>query len=193
LTVRFGATRDMMLKSPYYSFLADVMYKYEFAHKFIYIRRNTDAVALSMLKHSFLSAQISGDLNQFSSMVINGVNLEIRQVPKAIAAEFTDRYAMLSAFDRALFKCLCFESAFATLRRGVPQRAVFVLEYESLLGARDHQDAFCEFLELSGPQRTSVIGSFRDDSVSRPVLPAHDAAFRQRVLRAEASLWQAHD
>jgi len=190
LTARFGGSADMMLKSPYYSFLADVMFRCEFAQKFTYIRRNIDSVALSMLNHGFLSSQIRGDINHFSSMIVNGVNLEIRHIPEPIATEFTERYAMLSAFDRALFKCLCFGSAFATLRRCIPPHAVFVLRYESLLTDRDHQEVFCDFLELSERQRSSVISSFRDGAGAYPSLPVHDAEFRQKILDAEASLWE---
>ena len=191
LATKFAAGGDMMLKSPYYSFFADVMYRYSFAHRFLFIRRDIDSVALSMLRHDFLSRQLAGGITQFSSMTYQGVNLETRHVPGSITAELVARYSILSTFDRALYKCLCFASGFAASSAALPPRSTFVLSYDALATDLSHRRRFCEFLGLSEAQETTVISSFRGGVTRGSELPPHDPAFRREILRADAALWNS--
>lgn len=190
LVARFGTRGGVMVKSPYYSFFADVMYRHEFGDRFIYLRREIHSVALSMLNHAFLSGQLNGGPGGFSSMVHGGASLETLHLPAGLAAEFVDRYDSLTVFDRALFKCLCFASAFAASRRYIPPSAVFLVRYESLARDCAHLDLLCDFLRLDGRQKAFLLRSFRSKPSHTDSLPPHDPALRRRIIEAEASVWE---
>jgi len=191
LAARYGGTENFILNSPYYSFFIDTMFNNNFAHKFIYIRRQADHTALSMIRHPFLSSQLGGAPDTFYSMIRKGKCLENPHVPSEILAEFNQRYQYLTPYDRALFKYLCFASAFATLSKTIPPECSFVLDYGSFDSDRNHRDRCGDFLELNGQQRDVVLSSFRKTQVSTATLPPHDPGFRQKILEAEARLLEA--
>lgn len=190
LMARFRAEGGMMVKSPYYSFFANAMYRHGFANKFIYVRRDIDSVALSMLHHPFLSTQISGGVEGFSSMVHGAMNLETRHVPAGLAEEFVERYEGLTFFDRALFKCLCFASAFSASKRYIPPESVFLLRYELLARDIAHYNLLCDFVGLNEGQKASLLASFKDRPSRPRSYPSHDAAWRRRITEAEALVWE---
>jgi hypothetical protein len=191
LATRYGGTGKFILNSPYYSFFIDTMFNNNCAQKFIYIRRHADHIALSMIRHQFLSSQLGGELDTFYSMVRKGKCLESPHVPSEILAEFNQRYQHLTPYDRALFKCLCFASAFVTLSKTIPPECSFVLDYGSFDSDRNHRDRCGDFLELNDQQRDAVLSSFRKTQVSTAILPPHDPGFRQKILEAEARLLEA--
>ena len=185
---RFGLHGELQIKSPYYCFYTDLLSRLGAEQKFVYMRRSLDAVALSMLGHPHISSRVNQEYQEFFDMFRNHINMETRHVPSGIDEYFRRNYSRFSRYDRALFKCLCFSSAFAAAMPSLASDRVFVFEHERYVEEPDHRDAFAAFAGLSAGIRASVEASFKPP---RPLaeLPPHDAKFREEIIGMEAALW----
>ena len=189
LKYRFGSGGNLMLKSPYYCFFAKSMQELGFADKFIFIRRSIDAVSLSMMKHIYISKQLSGEID-FFSMATGDINFETTAIPIEVLNFFRDDQENLSTFDKAMFKCLCFITSFASQVRGFDRQIVHIIDYD-LLSDPDYKRNCFDFLPITHQQRAFVASSFLGGSSAATVLPKHNREFRAIILEAEQSVWNA--
>jgi hypothetical protein len=190
LYCRFGLHGELQIKSPYYCFYTDLLSRLGAEQKFVYMRRSLDAVALSMLRHPHISSRLNKEYEEFFDMLRNSTNMETRHVPSSIDEYFRDNYRRFSRYDRALFKCLCFSSAFAAAMPALASDRVFVFDHVRYAQEPDHRDAFAAFAGLSAGMRASIEASFEPP---RPLaeLPPHDARFRKEIIGTEAALWSS--
>lgn len=189
LEARYGDDGGVMLKSPYFCFFLDLIYRRGFASRFVFVRRNIESIAVSIVAHGNLGRQVSGDILSFSAMGPPRSDFESRWMPDAVKWEFARRYTSLSKFDRGLYKALCFITAFLALKQRIPSDAIFILDYDSIATDGKHRRQLCDFLELSDAQEQTLIQSYVPSRVQPNELPPHDAGFRKMVLETEALLW----
>jgi hypothetical protein len=189
--LRFGSNGEMLLKSPYYCFFLDTLREIWPDSKIIYVKRSFDAVARSMLKHPHISKLIASDFDGFFDMKRGLRNFELDQIPPEFARSVESDYERLKPYDRALFKCLCFSSAFARRVAAAPRDSIFILEFESFGKSSKMREDFFRFLNLTGPQANGMASSFKLSSPSEEALPPHTPAFRQAVLQLNDELWGA--
>lgn len=191
LRARFGGREGLLLKSPYFSFFADLLFAEEFVQKVVYIKRDLISIALSMLRHPFLKEQINGNRSRFSSMIYKGTDFEVSHVPRDISRDFEERYSELTSMERAFYKCLCFETSMGTFRHMVPRDKTFIVDYGTLGTDGIVQTNISEFLELTAGQRALV---FKDFNASRRFARAEGACelteFMKRVLVARDVAWR---
>jgi hypothetical protein len=190
LYCRFGLHGELQIKSPFYCFYTDLMSRLGEEQKFVYTRRSLDAVALSMLRHPHVSLRLNKEYEDFFNMFRNFTNMETRFVPSSIDEYFRHNYSDLSRYDRALFKCLCFSSAFAAAIPSLMSDRVFVFDHERYAQELDHRDAFAAFAGLSASMRASIEASFKPPRALAE-LPPHDAKFRKEIIGREAALWSS--
>lgn len=189
LKAKYGDGRSILLKSPYFCFFLDLMYRRGLAGGIVFVRRNIDSVASSIVTHGNLGVQISGSILSFSAMSSARGDFESEWMPESVKQEFFCRYAELSKFDRAMYKALCFVCAFLALKKDVPAEAIFVLNYDSVAEDERHRREFCDFIGLSVEQERMLIRSYAPSRVSSDCLPQYDSGFRNLLLETEASLW----
>lgn len=185
---RFGLHGELQIKSPYYCFYADLLRRLGTDQKFVFMRRSLDAIALSMLRHPHVSSLLDKDHEEFFDMSRNGTNMETRHVPTGIDEYFRRNYSRISRFDRALFKCLCFSSAFAAAMPSLAPSRVFVFDHVRYAEEPTNREAFAAFAGLSADMRTTLEASFNPPH-ALAALPSHDVGFRKEIIETEAALF----
>lgn len=188
--LRFGVAGDLMLKSPYYSFFIGEMHSSGLCSAFIHLRRNLDSVARSMLGHPHVGNLLKADYSRSYDVISGGENYEIKHVDRSLKSYFVSNYHKLTAFDRALFKTLCFSTSFAANAAQVPKDRRFVLDYDNFAADAGARAALFKFLRLDQAQGQALAQSFRP-SASPEQLPAHEPAFRADIFEAEKAAWAA--
>ena len=190
LYCKFGLHGELQIKSPYYCFYTDFLSRLGAEQKFVYTRRDLDAVALSMLRHPHISWRLDRPYEEFFDMHRSSTNMETRHVPNSINEYFRRNYSKFSRYDRALFKCLCFSTAFAAAVPSLGSDRVFLFDHVRYSQEPGHRDAFAAFARLSAGMRTSLEASFKPP---RPLakLPPHDIEFRKEIIGREAALWSS--
>lgn len=161
LFLAFECNRDLLLKSPYYVFFLDIMGAENFGSHFLYIRRNIIDIAQSMLNHRFLRKQISGNYADFNSMRTPYFDIETRWISEGLRMEFERDFDEICLYDRALFKALCFASAFNATRTSLPAENVYVMDYESVLENTDQWRRVEELFQISSAQSRVIRSTFR--------------------------------
>ncbi len=187
--LRFGVSGELMLKSPYYSYFANMMCATGLCKKFVYIKRNPDFVALSMLGHSHIGRLLKNEYECSYDLIAGSTNIEARYIHKSLLRHVTIRYSQLSLYERALFKALCFSTSFANNIKNMQPENIFILNYETFQNDPEQRSNFRNFVSLSDDQWRIIEASFRPRSAERPALPPHDPAFRSEILETESSLW----
>jgi hypothetical protein len=187
--LRFGVSGELILKSPYYCFFIDPMFASGICSKFIYMRRNPDFIALSMLEHPHIGRLLREGYEKSHDVIAGSLNAETRHVEQSLLKYVIKNYARLSLFDRALFKVLSFATSFAANRRTVPKEKIFIFDYDTFLNDPLQKARFRQFVELNPKQGTLIEGSFHPSAGRQAALPKHDPAFRNALLGAERSLW----
>jgi len=189
--LRFGSNGEMLLKSPYYCFFLDTLREMWPNSRIIYVKRSFDAVARSMLSHPHISKLLTSDFDGFFDMKRGRRNFELDQIPPKFVRSVERNYERLKPYDRALFKCLCFSSAFARSIVAAPRDNVFILEFESFGKSSKTREDFSRFLNLAGPQANGIASSYKLSSSFEEGLPPHTPEFRQAVQQLNDELWRA--
>ena len=190
ICARFGRGGEYLLKSPYYCYFLPKLLRAGVGHNFVFLKRSTDAIARSMMRHPHLSKLLSGPYSGFFELVTENGNLETLHVAPALTELCRDNYDLLTPYDRALFKAHCFSSAFCAARSTLPDDRCFIFDYDAFGASAEQRRALAEFLKLSPDQSQILNSAFRDPEKSAAP-PEHNAAFRSAVLHAEATLWLA--
>src|SRR5262249_17002135 len=157
LYLRFGVASELMIKSPYYCFFAEAMWTSGLCKKFIFMRRNLDSVAASMISHRYVGKQLNGPLEHFFDLAIAKRNIEIENMECDVLKHFVSNYGRLSLFDRGLFKAFCFSVAFAGHRKKIPSDNIFIFEYDSYREDRSAQRNLQEFVVLNDDQNDKMV------------------------------------
>lgn len=187
--LRFGVSGELMLKSPYYSYFANAMFATGLCNKFIFMRRNLDFVALSMLEHSHIGLLLKNKYESSYDVISGSTNIEARYIDKSLLCYVLNRYDQLSLYERGLFKALCFSSSFVNNVRHVQPGNIFIFNYETFQNDHEQRSKFRKFVSLTDDQWRKIEASFRPRTAARPSLPPHDPAFRSVILETESSLW----
>jgi Sulfotransferase family len=183
--LRFGVAGELMLKSPYYAFFLDKIYESGLCNKFIFMHRDPDLIALSMLEHPHVSRLLAADFEQSHDVVAGSSNIEIRHVDASLLTYFTANYAKLSFFDRALFKAITFGASFAFHIRNLQNAEFLVLNYDTFFDDNVQHDRLRLIAKLDDVQWKIIEGSFRPSRSRESKIPAHDPGFRRAILDIE--------
>ena len=187
--LRFGVSGELMLKSPYYCFFINAMFASGLCGKFIYMRRNPDFTALSMLEHPHIGHLLREGYNNSHDVIAGSINAETRHVEHSLLKYVINNYEHLSLFDRALFKILSFATSFVANIENVPKNNILIFDYDTFREDFLQRARFRQFVKLNAKQCEMIEGSFNPSPRRQAVLPKHDAAFRNTILEAERSLW----
>ena len=120
-----------MLKSPYYCFFINAMFASGLCGKFIYMRRNPDFTALSMLEHPHTGHLLREGYNNSHDVIAGSINAETRHVEHSLLKYVINNYEHLSLFDRALFKILSFATSFVANIENVPKNNILIFDYDT--------------------------------------------------------------
>jgi hypothetical protein len=191
--LRFGVAGELMLKSPYYCFFIDAMFASGICHKYVYMRRNADFTALSMLDHPNIGRLLKETYEKSHQVIAGSINAETRHIEPSLLKYVVKNYERLDLFDRALFKVLSFATSFAADTKAVPKENIFIFDYDTFLNDPSQEARFRQFVKLNSKQAALIEGSFHPSAGRQAALPKHDAAFRNTILAAERSLWSAHE
>lgn len=185
---RFGKSGEFMLKSPYFCFFLDTLAATGRNDRFIFVKRSLDSVANSMLRHPHLSALLDAPYEGFFDMRVQSCNVETRYVPLSLTERFQAEYLQLTRYDRALFKCLCFVSAFFGDRSRLPADRLFVFDYDKFASSVAAQTTFANFLHITKDQLGSMLSQF-SPAPAKSIEASHCTDFRLAVMQAHAALW----
>jgi len=184
--------KGVMLKSPYFCFFIENIYKLSVARKFIFIKRDLDAVSESMMRHPYIKTLLRGTYSSFFDFSSSEKNLEIEHVPSELLADILPNFDKLTEYDRALFKCLCFLSSFVERARKLPPASVLIINYDTFLEDETSRRGLVDFATLDETERESMEASYRRP---KPIamMPPHSKMLRNEILGTAAELWQAWD
>jgi Sulfotransferase family len=187
--LRFGVSGELLLKSPYYCFFIHAMFASGICSKFVYMRRNPDFIALSMIEHPHIGRLLREGYEKSHDVIAGSLNAETRHVEQSLLKYVIKNYARLSLFDRALFKVLSFATSFAANSRTVPNEKIFIFDHDTFRSDPLQMAQFRQFVKLNAKQDAMIEGSFHPSPGRQVNLPKHDPAFRNALLEAERSLW----
>jgi hypothetical protein len=129
--LRFGVSGELMLKSPYYCFFIHAMFASGLCGNFIYMRRNPDFTALSMLEHPHIGHLLRERYENSHDVIAGSINAETRHIEQSLLKYVINNYEHLSLFDRALFKVLSFATSFVANIKTVPKKNIFIFDYDT--------------------------------------------------------------
>jgi hypothetical protein len=185
-------SKDVMLKSPYFCFFLDNLYNLGVFRKFIFMKRNLDAVSVSMMRHPHIKTLLRSDYSSFFDFSSPEKNLEVEYVPAEVLTYVMHNFDKMTEFERALFKCLCFSSSFVARAQKLPHTSIFIVNYDTFLDDDERRRALFDFVVLDESGRQSIESSYvRQLPIA--TLPPHSEMLRNEILEITHRLWRTLD
>lgn len=163
----YGCNGNLLLESPYYSFIIDLFHDVMGDElRVVHMRRRLEDVAVSMTTHPHIKIQLNRQFNKSCDFMANFITpIEVQYARKTVVDFVRYNYSHLSAVDRAAFKRHCFINAFQS-----PSRSTNVKIFDFNVSNPSDEDFFKlgRFCDLSDSAMQEVKVKYRSNPRKYP-------------------------